>query len=98
MFVSRTDLFSRRFREGTSFPEVHPETAPLQALCCALLYRTQHFSRGKKGEKVPRKGEEEGWSVKGAKRKKGRVKTGQRMHYQNFRRFPSNSPFFSSGQ
>ena len=26
---------------------------------------------------MPRKGEEEGWAVKGAKRKKGRVKTGQ---------------------
>ena len=26
---------------------------------------------------MPRKGEEEGWPAKGAKRKKGRVKTGQ---------------------
>ena len=41
-----------------------------------MYYRTEHFSRGKKGpkgaenQKVPRKGEEEGWPAKGAKRKK----------------------------
>ena len=28
---------------------------------------------------MPRKGEEEGWPAKGAKRKKGRTKTGQQM-------------------
>ena len=75
------DLFSHRFREGISFPKsvwkkVHPGAAPLQALLCALYSTEQStFWEGEKGEKVPRKGEEEGWPAKGAKRKKGRVKT-----------------------
>ena len=57
---------------------VHPETAPLQALCCAPCSTEQStFRGGKRGKKVLRKGEEEGWSANGAKRKKGRVKTGQ---------------------
>ena len=41
----------------------------------ALQNRT--FSRGEEGEKVLRKGAEEGGPAKGTKRKKGRVKTGQ---------------------
>ena len=45
--------------------------SPSSALC-PLLYRTEHFLRAEKGENVPRKGEEEGWPAKGAKRKKGR--------------------------
>ena len=47
--------------------------SPSSALC-PLLYRTEHM---KKGENVLRKGQEAGWPSKGAKRKKGRVKTGQ---------------------
>ena len=35
-----------------------------------FLYRIEHFSRGRKGEKVPRKGEEEGWPAKGGKKEK----------------------------
>ena len=54
--------------------EVHPETAPLQALCCALCSTEQStFRGGEKGEKMPKKGrngEEEGWPTKGAKGKK----------------------------
>ena len=43
----------------------------LQAQCCALCSTEQTAYRGgEKGEKVPRKGEEEGWSAKRAKRKK----------------------------
>ena len=58
--------------------EVHPGIAPLQALRCALSSTEQStFRGGEKGEKVPRKGKEEGWPAKGAKRKKGRVKTSQ---------------------
>ena len=50
--------------------EIHPRTAPLQALHCALCSTEQSTSRGRKnGENVPRKGEEEGWPAKGAKRK-----------------------------
>ena len=50
---------------------VHPETAPLQALCCALCSTEQStFRGGEQGVKVPRKGEEEGWPAKGAKGKK----------------------------
>ena len=53
-------------------------TTPLQALSCALCATEQSMFRGRdKGEKAPRKGEEEGWPAKGAKRKKGRMKTGQ---------------------
>ena len=69
---------------GKEFPlseisgEVHPGAALLQALCCALCSTEQStFRGGEKDKKVPRKGEEEGWPAKGAKRKKGRVKTGQ---------------------
>ena len=44
--------------------EVHPETAPLQAACCALCSTEQSTFWG------PRKSEEEGCPAKGAKRKK----------------------------
>ena len=47
---------------------------------CAVPFALQNraLSEGKKGgEKVPRQGQEEGRPAKGAKRKKGRVKTGQ---------------------
>ena len=49
--------------------EVHPETAPIQGLCCArkVLCRTEHFSRGEQVERP----------VEGPTRKKGRAKTGQ---------------------
>ena len=58
--------------------EVHPKSAPLQALRSAHCSTEQStFRGGKKGDNAPRKGEEEGWPAKGAKRKKGRVKTGQ---------------------
>ena len=60
--------------------EVHPETAPLQALYCALCYGAERFLRGRTGRKGAQKREEEGWPVEGAKRKKGRVKTGQGFH------------------
>ena len=40
---------------------------------------------------MPRKGQEEGWPAKGAKRKKGRVKTGQRLFLKNsLKRFLGN--------
>ena len=63
------------------FGEVHPETAPLQALCCALCSTEQSTFRGEeKGEKVPRKGRKRVAS-KGAKRnsKKGRAKTSEEL-------------------
>ena len=79
---SYSDLFSTQISGRNFLPElcggVHPQTAPLQALCCALCSTEQStFRGGEKGEKVSRKGEEEGWPAKGAKRKKGRVKTGR---------------------
>ena len=52
---------------------------PLSKLC-AVPFALQNrvlFEGGEKGDNVPRKGEEEGWPAKGAKRKKGRVKTSQ---------------------
>ena len=58
--------------------EVHPGSAPLQALHCALCSTEQSaFQGGEKRKNVPRKGEEEGWPANGAKRRKGRVKTGR---------------------
>ena len=57
--------------------EVHPQTAPLQALCRALRSTDQStFWGGEESEKVPRKGEEEGCQQRGPKGKR-RVKTGQ---------------------
>ena len=79
--------------------EVHPQTGPLQALCCALCSTEQSTVRGgEKGEKVPRKGEESGWPAKGAKRKKGRVKTGQ-IHSEKLLQCDCNvTVIFSSSQ
>ena len=60
------DLFSRRFRGG-----VCPETALLQALSCAFCSTEQSMFRGgEKAEKAPRKGEQEGWPLKGQKGQK----------------------------
>ena len=65
----KADLFLRRFREGISFPN----------FVCPLLYRTEHLFRGEKRAKRCReKGRKTGWPAKRAKRKKGRVKIGQK--------------------
>ena len=53
------------FRHPELCGEVHPETAPLQAVCSALRSTEQSSFWG--GE---RKGEEDEWAAKGAKRKK----------------------------
>ena len=53
------------------------ERSSPSSVLCSLLYRTEHFSRGDKGEKVARKGEEEGWPGKGRRKEKGSLKTGQ---------------------
>ena len=51
---------------------------PLSKLCAVpFALQNRALFEGEKGDKVPRKGEETGWPAKGAKRKKGRVKTGQ---------------------
>ena len=51
--------------------KAHPETAPLQALCCALCSTEQSiFREGGKGEKEPRQGEEEEQPAKGQKGKR----------------------------
>ena len=77
--TQQTDLFSGRNFLPELCGEIHPGTAPFQALHCALCSTEQSTFRGRKnGETVPRKGEEEGWPAKGAKRKKGSVKTGQK--------------------
>ena len=68
------DLFSRRFREGISFPRfVESASWNCPSPSCVLfpwLYRTKHFLRGEKGKKALIRREEEGWPAKGAKRKK----------------------------
>ena len=50
-----------------------------------FLYRTEHFSE--KGEKVPRKGEEEGWPAKGQKGKKDARKQVSDCFWEIRRRF-----------
>ena len=50
------------------------------------------FRGGENGENVPRKAEEEGWPAKGAKRKKGRVKTGQEYNRANVPPYNGNDP------
>ena len=68
--------------------EIHPGTALLQALRCALCSTEQSTLReGENDENMPRKGEEEGWPAKGAKRKKGRVKTQFYGHLEKMRSF-----------
>ena len=48
--------------------EVHPETAPLQALCCALCSTEQRTFRGaEKGSKCPEKGRKRGGQQRGQK-------------------------------
>ena len=48
--------------------EVHPETAPLEALCCALCSTEQStFPGGETGDKVPRKGTKRGGQPRGNK-------------------------------
>ena len=75
-FGSKPDLFSRRFREGISFPNFLERSIlklPLSKLCVVafVLQNRALFKREKReGEEVPRKGEEEGWPAKEAKRKK----------------------------
>ena len=98
-----SDLFSRRFREGISFPNFVERSIPKlpfpSSVLSLLLYRTEQFWRGEKGEQVPRKGEEEGWPAKGAKRKKGRVKTGPSSQSQkalSFSALINNLPTSSS--
>ena len=66
-----TDLFSRRFREGISFPDSVERGPSPSSVLSILLCRTEYFSRGEEGEKVPKKEEEEeGWQAKGAERRK----------------------------
>ena len=76
--------FGKEFPSRTLWKKVHPETAPLQAVRCALRSTEQSPFRGGEGAKMcrekggKRRGGEEAWAAKGAKRKKGRMKTGQK--------------------
>ena len=57
---------------------VRPEL-PLSKLCAVpLALQDETLFEWRKGRKAPRRRKEEGWPAKGAKRKKGRLKTG---HY-----------------
>ena len=63
--------FGKEFPSRTLWREVHRETAPFQALCCAhRSTATEHFSRAKKSEKMGGRGVTR-------KGKKGRVETAQ---------------------
>ena len=58
-----TDLFSRRFREGISFPKFLERSIlklSLSKLCAvSLALQNRAFLREKRAKRVPRKGEEE---------------------------------------
>ena len=77
-----TDLFLRRFREGISFPNFLERSIPRLPLSklCAVPFSLQKRALFKGEKRVKRCREKErkrGWPAKGAKRKKGRAKTGQ---------------------
>ena len=63
---------SRTFWRGPSWDCPSPSS-----VLCHLLFRTEHFSMGRKGRKGAEKKGGRGVANKGAKRKKGRMKTGQ---------------------
>ena len=60
-------IFSRRFREGISFPNFVERSIlklPLSKLCAVPLAQQNRALSREKGRKVPSKGEEEGWPTK----------------------------------
>ena len=57
--------------------EVHSETAPPSFAMCPSLHRTENFSTGSNEQKGAEKSGGRGMPSKRAKRKQGRVKTGQ---------------------
>ena len=70
-----SDLFSYRFREGISFPNFVERfilKLPLSKFCAVpLLYRTEHFSRGRTGRKgAQKRGGKEAASRGGGKMEK----------------------------
>ena len=76
--AGHTDLFFTQISGRIFLPElrgeVHPETAPLQDLCCDLCSTEQSTFRGEKqGEKAPRKGRK-GGPTEGQKGKKDAYK------------------------
>ena len=64
---------ARNFLSDLHAEGVHPEIAPLQALCSVPLALEQSsFRGGEQGKMVPRKGEEEGCPARGQKGKRPR--------------------------
>ena len=77
-----SDLFSRRFREGISFPNFVERCIPELPLSklCSVRFSLQNralFEGEKRAKRCREKGRKRGGQQRGAKRKKGRVKTGQ---------------------
>ena len=68
------DPFSHRFREGISFPnfvESASSKCPSpRSVLCPLLYRTEHFSRGRIGRKGARRRGGRGVANRGGKKEK----------------------------
>ena len=80
--VSQLTFFLRRFWEGIFFPNFVERSIlklPLSKLCAVppCLQNRALFEGEKRVKNVPGEGGKEGWAAKGAKRKEGRVKTGQ---------------------
>ena len=79
--MSEPDPFSRRFREGISFPNFVEGSIlklPLSKICAVpFALHNRALFKGEAGQKGAQKREEEGWPAEGAKREKGRVKTSQ---------------------
>ena len=77
-------LFSRRFREGISFPSFVEKSIPELPLSklCAVPVPLQNRALFE-GERRRKNCREKGRPAKGAKRKKGRVKTGQKPYLEH---------------
>ena len=71
--------FGKEFPSRTFWRDPSRNCPSPSSALCPLLYRTEHFSRGRNGEECAEKRGGRGVASKGgAKRKKGRAKTGQK--------------------
>ena len=100
LFGAFSDLFSRRFREGISFPNFVERSIlrlPLSKLC-AVPFALQNRALFEGEKRAKRCWEKVRKPAKGAKRKKGRVKTGQFFLGNNRRKSPPQNPLQNSNQ
>ena len=73
-----TQISGRKFLPELS-GEIHPGTAPLQALRCALALQNRALFEGEKMAKMCQEKERKGGGQQRGKKEKGRVETGQKF-------------------